>query len=532
MINRQYLIRRSKTYYFRIRVPKSLCVTLDRTVLWRSLSTDQLIEAQRRSRHVLALTRALWSEVHLNVTPAEAEGLLRRWLTAPIGQGSEEGLTKGLDALTLPEIVVDGRSNSIQIGVQQSASEVSIDLVSRPSSPEHRTRFSEAAEEALKELCRTEGMCNLRRTEYTWAIRTFMEWLEDDPFADEITPTIAGRYKVDLTYYPSAGSKRPEYKSLGFKERVQAARATGERRLLRLATINSNYLMPLRRLYEWRRSSGYLPYVNPFANISAGRSRRVRIEAQRRCFSDDEVCTMLSLPLFTGARASRHSRLYMPGPIRVSDWRYWVPLIGLFSGLRLGEACALAVADIGEQDGVAYIYVRNLLEGQNIKTRAAWRKVPIHCELLAAGLLEYVAQVQQAGYERLFPDLKICGNGYMSGVPRKFFEHIIDRARDANNDEPGRLVFHSIRHTVVGKLRSLNCRADISSRIIGHEGGGSHAAYGAVDLKVLRSWVNQIAYTGLDLKRVRQPYSTWGLPAGNHPSPSLTSSAERSKRMA
>ena len=135
--------------------------------------------------------------------------------------------------------------------------------------------------------------------------------------------------------------------------------------------------------------------------------------------------------------------------------------------------------------------------------------MPIHSALLEAGFLDFVGKARATGHPHLFSDLQVNEDGYVSDIPQKFFAHVVVRAIDPDYDEPGKLTFHSSRHTVITKLRSLNCREDISTEIVGHEKEGVHASYGSVALKTTAEWVNQIAYEGVNLEALRQPYSTW-----------------------
>ncbi len=241
--------------------------------------------------------------------------------------------------------------------------------VDAPTPPEHeRERWIGTAQEALHEIARTEQQRNMRKYEYAAAVELFNAWLDSDPHLDEITPRLVGRYKTDLTYYPKNAAQRAPYRDLPIKARFAAARQGDERRLLEPATINSKYLTPLRRIFEWLKAAGRGPDANPFAEIRAHRPKRADRDNKRRDFTDREAAAMLALPLFTGSKGVRHKPLYQPGRARVSDWRFWVPLICLYSGMRLNEACALAVADIKEQDGLAFMHVRDLLEGQHTKS--------------------------------------------------------------------------------------------------------------------------------------------------------------------
>jgi hypothetical protein len=46
------------------------------------------------------------------------------------------------------------------------------------------------------------------------------------------------------------------------------------------------------------------------------------------------------------------TRIYDAGPYRIRDHRFWLPLLALFSGARLGELCQLSVDDVREIEGV------------------------------------------------------------------------------------------------------------------------------------------------------------------------------------
>ena len=69
----------------------------------------------------------------------------------------------------------------------------------------------------------------------------------------------------------------------------------------------------------------------------------------------------------------------------------WVPLIGLFSGMRLGEICGLRTTDVQlESDTYFFNVAESGEDDRRLKTAAATRRVPVHSELMkcwSAGLL-------------------------------------------------------------------------------------------------------------------------------------------------
>lgn len=99
--------------------------------------------------------------------------------------------------------------------------------------------------------------------------------------------------------------------------------------------------------------------------------------------------------------------------------RYWLPVIGLYTGARPREICQLnPQCDWGEVGGVWYfIFDPNTPAGKgvtkSIKTSEK-RMVPMHPELVRLGLPAYLARLRDMGADRLFPANRIKGgNPYM-----------------------------------------------------------------------------------------------------------------------
>jgi integrase len=365
--------------------------------------------------------------------------------------------------------------------------------------------FSEIAKRAISELARTENFRPKRIEDYESAVATLVDWFGRDPDLMDITPKLAGSFAVALSHFPSNCRKREPYRDLNsFADRLAAAAANGELKVLNPVTVNGKYLTPIRRIFEWFGKNGYVE-ANPFLNTKIGKPKRPNPRSKRRTFTTDEVVGLLALPLFVGAAASSGKLLYKPGAIRVSGWRFWVPLICLFTGMRLNEACGLAVADMKEEEGVPYFHVRDDLADQNVKSDAGRRKVPFSDALIQLGLPAFVSDMRGAGRERLFEDLQADADGYFSTGPSKFLNRLLARIVDPDPDDPGRLVFHSSRHTVISRLRSAAVRQDVSMAIVGHEVGDVHAGYGDCDIQALKVAVNKIGYSGLDISTIRQP---------------------------
>ncbi|MBM7094026.1 site-specific integrase, partial [Streptomyces sp. S12] len=123
--------------------------------------------------------------------------------------------------------------------------------------------------------------------------------------------------------------------------------------------------------------------------------------------------------------------------------RFWGPILGLYSGARVTEIAQLYAADIETIDGVPGFHITRRFKGQKIKNKQCKRFVPLAKPVIDAGFLDYVAEVRQAGHERLFPHLpNSTGLGFGRQLSRQFSTYI--KKRGVADSGVG---FHAFRHT-------------------------------------------------------------------------------------
>jgi integrase len=87
---------------------------------------------------------------------------------------------------------------------------------------------------------------------------------------------------------------------------------------------------------------------------------------------------------------------------------FWLPLLGLFTGARLGEIAPLSAADVKTDELTSIhsiVITEDLEQGRRLKTSGSRRVVPMHPELVSIGFIEFVQRVRQkhGGKARLFP---------------------------------------------------------------------------------------------------------------------------------
>jgi len=153
---------------------------------------------------------------------------------------------------------------------------------------------------------------------------------------------------------------------------------------IRPATVN-RMLSPICTFLNWAVVEGYIS-ANPASRLRA--IDRVRADTQRSTFSANDLHSLFEKsPMYKGCdEAWKRNH---PGSKIIKDARFWLPLIALFTGMRLEEIAQLRCKDIKQVDGVGVIDV-NTSDGNQLKNLNSQRLIPIHSELLKIGLLDRV----------------------------------------------------------------------------------------------------------------------------------------------
>ena len=160
------------------------------------------------------------------------------------------------------------------------------------------------------------------------------------------------------------------------------------------------------------------------------------------------------------------SKQYISGTFKKAT-DYWVPLIALFTGARLGEICQLKVTDIKKSDGIYCIDINEDDEDKSIKTKvSSVRLIPIHQELLNLGLIEYVDELKKLKKKNLFEITYGIIRGQYHSTQKQMSAYLkkVGITSTANKSKS----FHSFRHTVRTRLAELDIEERTIDAIIGH----------------------------------------------------------------
>ena len=274
------------------------------------------------------------------------------------------------------------------------------------------------------------------------SLRDLFELMGDMPIA-AFDANQARLLKDRLSRCPQYFGLRPEFKG---KTLLQVVESGSTYKTVTAVTVN-NRLRKLSAFMNWCKTNGYIQ-DNPLTGLKmmTGSAKEARLS-----FEQHDLTTLLDLDALK-TEARKH------------PWRYWIPLLGRYTGARLEELCQLRTDDFVEQQGILCIRIDDSSEGQNLKNASSRRMLPIHPSLIELGLLRYVESAKATGAHRLFPDLEPV-RGKLGHAPSKWF----GRYKAKRGIDDSKKTFHSFRHTLIDDLRDAGVQDSLIKRIVGHE---------------------------------------------------------------
>lgn len=329
-------------------------------------------------------------------------------------------------------------------------------------------------------------------------IQLFAEFVGEDLPVDQLRRKHVAEWRDQLYLMPKMAKQVTALKNLKFREVIAENRKLG-RPTIDPKTIN-RYLSALSPFAKWLAANDLVgnPIMVDDMFIKLDRSK-----PRRAPFSNAQLKALFNSPLFRGCLSNTVE--HKPGNFTIRDWRYWLPLIALFSGMRLGEIAQLLVEDVREMHGIWIMHVTTDGDDQKrLKTVGSERIVPVHSELIGLGFLAYYSARKKAGSKRLFPEIKPDSRGFMSGAPSKFLNAYLDRIGVKTKT----LAMHSFRHLFADRLRAAGYLDGDFGFILGHgdrlvRTTGRYGALPQGTVEHRKKLVEAVAFTGLDLKALQ-----------------------------
>ncbi len=294
-----------------------------------------------------------------------------------------------------------------------------------------------------------------------------------------ILPTEVRDWRNAMAAIPPGYRRKAENAGLTIREAASKASAAGLNGL-NAKTINK-YLSTISPLYDWAKKEGYCS-SNPCDGLYFDVQKlKTRGDGRRPPFSDEQVQKIFGSPLFTGFE--RDGREWQAGKCKSDDWRYWIPLVCLFTGARIGEVAQLFVDDIlRTKTGIDYIAINHNPERNQTTKSGQSRAMPIHSQLKKIGFLNYVdnrlKSLNGKGDVRLFPEYEASSRGQIGGRPSRFWRNYLERI--GVKDGADGFGSHSFRHGLTDRLRLAGYLDDEIEVALGHNQISVTAGYGTV----------------------------------------------------
>ena len=203
-------------------------------------------------------------------------------------------------------------------------------------------------------------------------------------------------------------------------------------------TINK-LLTQLSTVMDWAKNNGHIERAfDKGLKIARG------VESDRKPFSRDQVATIVA---------------YANG-LPADDWKRWALSLGVLTGARIGELYQLTQTDVKQVGGITVIDINKDEQGKTLKNDFSVRQVPLVDGVHGFSL-------------RAFLD-------WVAGEPGKLFKakpHYFNKPLNDALREPLGLAagsdrsFHSLRHSLSGRLKAAAIPEVIAQGITGHSSG-------------------------------------------------------------
>ena len=315
-------------------------------------------------------------------------------------------------------------------------------------SNDNSPKLSEVKDEFIRERTLS-GFSPKSTRELKSTIEDFIEIFGNIKIS-QVTPKHSREFKNIISRLPKHRTQTPRYRDLTIKQILNLENVEGQE------PKNINKLIyRVRIFFKWLKNN-YREYVseNYFEGISVDIKN---FKKPRDGFTNSELGKIFDRNPFLNNTIRKNSN-------KIKFPKYFVPIIGILTGMRLDEICQLRLEDI-IKDGKYDVIRVKISDKTKLKNIQSERKIPIHDILINLGFLDYCEYLRSQKKERVFWELKESRDGYGRNVGRNFIEYlkIIGIYKFQSK------VFHSLRHSFITNLLQNGVREEVVNGLDGHK---------------------------------------------------------------
>lgn len=436
-----YLLSTSKGFFFRMRVPKDLQPVLKKRELKKAIRTTDSTLASRKAIIYAAQAFELFdSLLETSMNPLFHKMIIEQ------PDGTKLHLKDKNVAAELKLLIESG---VVKLGRDIPAPLAPAVPVVSPQG----LMLSEAIDAYFREKHESSKKYNeFKEKEARAPLKLLVEFLGDVQI-DSITREKAKEFRVKLQLLPR-NRRTAARQGLTFMQLIDL----GEKDVISTETVNQR-LTAISSLFKWLVDEDKLA-KNPFHGLGVEDDTSDSAIRKRNSFSPEDVTNIFKLPIWTGKKFSQ-------------TWEFWLPLLLLHTGARVGELCQLERKDVLRIGSVWCISINDIptkdepedvwgFARKRVKTSSSTRMIPIHSRLIDLGFLRFVETIPSG---RLFPTINPV-SGKLSHYPCKRFNEV--HLERAGVKVPFKKTFYSFRHTVMNELKKQRVNVEERGQLAGH----------------------------------------------------------------
>ena len=300
---------------------------------------------------------------------------------------------------------------------------------------------------------------------------------------NDLSVQVIRQYKIDLTNLPH---KLPPSAT---PQTIKKLIAAGTGKTISLHTVNM-HTQSISSFLKWLFIQQYVDQDFSNLMISIKNTAKKKASQDRAVFTSEDLTKLFA------------THEYSATGFRGYSFRYWLPLLALYTGARLNELCQLHISDVSIVDNI-YILDINEDGSKKVKTSSSIRQIPLHKQIIALGFDDYLQHVIRLKQQQLFPALTPNKDlDYSRKVSRFFNESFKQRqgfmvyAGIKKHTNQGTKVFHSFRHTFINQWKQQGLDANLIKQLVGHSSNDiTYDRYGkAYDIKLASKELNKIDF--------------------------------------
>lgn len=310
----------------------------------------------------------------------------------------------------------------------------------------------------------------------------------DTPIESITKPYVRENLYSVIECLPANATKLKEFKGLSRKEIAKKCRLRNDLRML-AASSRNDILEHLSTLFKFAEGEGH-DVSDPTQGLRF--KEEVAPEDKRNPFTVEQLNKIFASEEVSGAKDDLQ-KAYL----------FWIPAIGLLTGMRVGEIIQLRCKDIRKQGEHHFISI-NRDGGKTTKTSHSVRIFPVYSCLLRLGFLDYCERAMKLWGEDapLFQPI-VKGVSNPADAFSKKFRRVIHMLGIKND----KLTLHSLRHNFRDFIRNASISDNEHSEILRAAGwkefrGAVHGGYGSqAALETLIRICDKFEFNGIGLIR-------------------------------